>query len=65
MIIIFEGAAAATVLVLQAIWYMLLFTFWATVFILWGLFSIGKGIYNLATREPVSKGIKAPRARFR
>lgn len=65
MIIIFQGAAAATILVLQAIWYMLLLMFWAAVFILWGLFSIGKGIYNLATREPVSKGIKAPHARFR
>jgi hypothetical protein len=52
MIIIAEGAAAVTILVLQAIWYMLLLTFWAAVFILWGLFSIAKGIYNLATREP-------------
>jgi hypothetical protein len=44
MIIIAEGAAAVTILVLQAIWYMLLLTFWAAVFILWGLFSIAKGI---------------------
>jgi hypothetical protein len=33
---------------------MLLLTFWAAVFILWGLFSLGKGVYNLATQEPVS-----------
>ena len=49
----------------KAVWYMFLLMFWAAVFVLWGIFAAGKGIYNLATRESFSKGIRAPRPRLR
>ena len=61
----FDMWIGVAVQVFKAMWYILLLVFWAAVFIGWGLFAVGRGVYNLATRENFSKGIQPPHPRLR
>ena len=51
--------------ILKVAWYSIVLAFWIMVLIGWALFAGARGIYNLATRESFSKGIRAPKPKFR
>ena len=49
---------------LRLMWIMFCLMFWLAVFLVWGLFALGRGVYNVAKHKDAGDGIAVPHARL-